>query len=156
MAAIGRLKKGPERELAQRYHERAQKTGRLTGISAIDILEFAESRCDDAAKRRDDEAHCLLSNMPQKAHIIAFDERGKTPSSREFAAIIRSNLDNSGPDIGMLIGGPDGLAPWLREQANDVFSFGRLTLPHQLVRVVVFEQIYRATTILTGHPYHRD
>ena len=102
------------------------------------------------------EAELLLSRLDEKGRILAFDERGKTPSSREFAGLMESALNGGIPSFAMLIGGPDGLEDRIREKADHVISFGKLTLPHQMVRIMVFEQLYRATTILTGHPYHRD
>ena len=156
VAAIGRLKKGPEQDLVARYLDRSRKTGRPVGISRIDIAEFAESRAGNSESRKADEASQLLRRLPEKSHIVALDERGKTPTSREFAAMLRECLDGGKPSFALLIGGPDGLNDDVRGQSSAVISFGKLTMPHQLVRVLALEQIYRATTILSGHPYHRD
>ncbi len=155
VAAVGRLKSGPEQELVARYAKRTQKSGKPVGITSLDLIEIPESRAGTADQRKDEEAETLLSKLDAKTHIFAFDERGKNGSSPEFARQVESVLDSGTGDIAFIIGGPDGLASSIREQAKQVVSFGKLTMPHQLVRVLVLEQIYRATTILTNHPYHR-
>ena len=102
------------------------------------------------------ESSLLLSSIPQGGKIIALDERGKTPSSREFADILGKWMDEGVQSISFLIGGANGHAEKVRTQADYKLSFGRMTLPHMLARVVLVEQIYRAKTILDGHPYHKD
>ena len=88
--------------------------------------------------------------------VFCFDERGKSVSSRQFADAVGKVLDDGNPSLSLIIGGPDGLDPDLRARCDRVVSFGELTMPHQLVRILVLEQAYRAVTILTNHPYHRD
>jgi 23S rRNA (pseudouridine1915-N3)-methyltransferase len=156
VAAVGRLKSGPEQDLVVRYAQRIQKSGKPIGMTALDTIEIPESRASTAEQRKDEEAQTLLSKLNDKTHIFAFDERGKNGSSPEFARQIETVLDAGIGDIAFVIGGPDGLAQSLRDKANQIVSFGKLTMPHQLVRVLVLEQIYRATTILTNHPYHRE
>jgi len=154
VAAIGRLKAGPERDLVARYADRIEKSGRALGIAGMDKIELAESRAQATDQRKRDEAEALQNRLGGFPTLIAFDERGKTLSSPEFSNLVRDALDG-GQSLACVIGGPDGLAPSVREQAKITVSFGRLTMPHQLVRVLVLEQLYRATTILSGHPYHR-
>ncbi len=156
IAAIGRLKAGPEKDLAARYLDRSRKAGKALGVSPIDMVEFAESRAANTESRKAEEGRHLLARLPEKSQIIAFDERGAAPTSRAFASQLRNCLDEGSTSLALLIGGPDGLDQTIRDAAHTVISFGRLTLPHQLVRVMVLEQVYRATTILSGHPYHRD
>ena len=156
VGSIGRLKRGPEQELAQRYADRIRKTGRAVGIAALNFIELPESRATDAITRKREEAYSVLARLPEKVVIFAFDERGQSPSSRQFAATLSEHFDGSTMDIACIIGGPDGLDSQLREKASLVVSFGALTIPHQMVRILVLEQIYRAITILTNHPYHRD
>lgn len=83
------------------------------------------------------------------------DERGKALASEAFADLLRRHLDGGTADMGFLIGGPDGHAPEIRTTAGLLMSFGPMTWPHRLVRVMLFEQLYRALTIILGHPYHR-
>lgn len=153
IVAVGRLKQGAERDLVQRYRERAEALGRGLGVSGLDIAEIAESRARRDADRCRDEAEAIRRAAGPR--FIAFDERGQAPSSEAFAAGLRRHLDQGLPGMAYVIGGPDGLDPALRAEAEAVLSFGALTIPHQLVRVLVAEQIYRAFTILAGHPYHR-
>lgn len=152
--AIGRLKAGPERDLVKRYAERLSSTGRIAGFSGIDLIELPESRATDSATRKQDEAERLLQKIPENAFIVAFDERGKAMDSVQFANIVKRAADNARPLVTVL-GGPDGFASSFREKADHVVAFGKLTMPHQIVRGLVLEQLYRATTILAGHPYHR-
>ena len=152
--AIGRLKRGPESELVARYATRLSGA-RQAGVSGFDIIEMPESRAGDAAARKAEEAGAIRARLPEGALTLAFDERGRAISSDEFARSIGDARD-AGRDVAAIIGGPDGLDPGLRAEADRVIAFGRLTLPHQIVRALVAEQLYRATTILTGHPYHRS
>ena len=156
LAAIGRLKKGPEQELVARYGDRLTKAGKAIGITQVKTIEIVESRASSSANRKREEAQSLLSRLPDNCTIFAFDERGKSPSSRQFAKHVSQQLDGGSPALALIIGGPDGLDPTLTDQADKLISFGTATFPHQLVRVLVLEQAYRAVTILTNHPYHRD
>lgn len=156
VAAVGRLKSGPEHDLVARYAKRLQKSGKPVGITSLDYIEIPESRANTSEQRKEEEAETLLSKLNPRTHIFAFDERGKNGSSPNFARQIETVLDSGLGDIAFIIGGPDGLAQSMRDEAKQIVSFGKLTMPHQLVRVLVLEQIYRATTILTNHPYHRE
>lgn len=153
--AVGRLKDGPERDLADRYVDRAEKAGRALGITGVSVREIAESRAAQAAARKDEEAAALLSDLPPGALLIALDERGDLPTSERFAHLLGEARDRGTPTAVLLIGGPDGHGPAVLSRAGHRISFGRLTWPHQLVRILAAEQIYRAVTILAGHPYHR-
>jgi len=154
IAAVGRLKAGPERELVERYFARVTKAGRALGLDFV-LREFSESNAARPADRQAAEATTLSAAIPAGAAIIALDERGKGIGSADFAALIARLRDGGRRETVLLIGGPDGLDPSLRQRAEAVVSFGPMTLPHQLVRALVAEQLYRATTILSGHPYHR-
>lgn len=153
--AVGRLKSGPERDLIERYRTRIDGIGPRLGFSGLDMVELPESRARREEDRRVEEAEALAARL-NGGVLLAFDERGKSPSSDDFAARIASWRDTGRPGLAAVIGGPDGLEPALRVRADLVVSFGALTLPHQLVRVLVVEQIYRALTIMAGHPYHRQ
>jgi 23S rRNA (pseudouridine1915-N3)-methyltransferase len=152
--AVGKLKQGPERELAERYRERFGEAGRKTGFRGIELHEIAESRARDAATRIAEEAAAILALVPEKSSIIALDERGDAIDSAALAGHLGRGRDAGAPTV-FLIGGADGLSPELRRRANIRIAFGKVTWPHQMVRVMLLEQIYRAATILSGHPYHR-
>jgi 23S rRNA (pseudouridine1915-N3)-methyltransferase len=153
--AVGRLKVGPERDLADRYQERAEKAGRVIGFGGVIVREVAESRARDAATRKEEEASALLESIAPGALLVALDERGDLPTSERFAQMLGDARDRGTPEAVILIGGPDGHGPALLSRAGHRVSFGRLTWPHQIVRILAAEQIYRAVTILSGHPYHR-
>jgi 23S rRNA (pseudouridine1915-N3)-methyltransferase len=153
--AIGRLKQGPERELADRYRDRFDDIGRKLGFRSLEIHEIPESRARDAASRMADEATAISALIPDKSSIIALDERGETIDSAAFARHLGRWRDESVPTAVFLIGGADGLSPELRCKVKLSVAFGKATWPHQMVRVMLLEQIYRAATILSGHPYHR-
>jgi 23S rRNA (pseudouridine1915-N3)-methyltransferase len=152
--AVGRLKDGPERELVERYEERAKAVGRSLGFSPLKLLELPESRARRDADRRAEEGAAILDKAAS-AVLVAFDERGKALTSEAFAQKLATWRDQGRAAATFVIGGPDGLDERVRAAADVVVSFGALTLPHQLVRVLVVEQLYRALTILAGHPYHR-
>ena len=155
VAAVGRLKNGPETELSERYRKRAVQTGRQLGLRDIDIIEIRESRAADASKRMLEESIALATVIPKDAAVVLLDPRGQNVDSAGLASHIAAWRANGRPAIVFLIGGADGLAATVCEKAELRLSFGTVTWPHQLVRVMLLEQLYRATTILTGHPYHR-
>ena len=155
VAAVGRLKRGPESELAERYRERAVKSGRGIGLRSVEIVEIAESRARDAQRRMLEESIALANVIPEGAATVLLDPRGEALDSNAFTKRLRG-WNDGGRDVAFVIGGADGLAPTLSDQADLQLAFGALTWPHQLVRIMLLEQIYRATTILSGHPYHRE
>lgn len=154
LIAIGRLKDGPERELCERYRERAASLGRGLGLTGPEIIELPESRGRRPDERKRDEAAAITARLAPGL-VIALDERGKSQSSEAFAARLVAARDAGTACASLVIGGADGLADEIRDAAGLTLAFGALTLPHQLVRVLVLEQLYRTMTILTGHPYHR-
>lgn len=153
--AVGRLKQGPERELAQRYRERFEEAGRKLGFRGLTVHEIPESRAREPAARIAEEAAAIAALIPDKAAIIALDERGDSLNSATLAQTLGRWRDDSVPDTIFMIGGADGLSPELRRKAKLRIAFGSATWPHQMVRVMLLEQVYRAATILAGHPYHR-
>jgi 23S rRNA (pseudouridine1915-N3)-methyltransferase len=155
VAAVGRLKRGPEVELSERYRERAVKSGRGIGLRSLDIVEIAESRARDAQRRMLEESIALANVIPDGAATVLLDPRGETLDSNSFVKRLRG-WNDGGRDAVFVIGGPDGLAPTLSEKADLHLAFGALTWPHQLVRIMLLEQIYRSVTIMSGHPYHRE
>jgi len=155
LICVGRLKSGPEQELLDRYCERLTAIGRVCGIHGLDIREIDESRARRPQDRCEDEAQAIAAAFPRGAVSCAFDERGGLVSSADFAKHL-ARVRDSGAAATFIIGGPDGLSEGCRTSVDRLISFGAMTLPHQLVRVLVAEQLYRAATLLTGHPYHRS
>jgi 23S rRNA (pseudouridine1915-N3)-methyltransferase len=153
--AIGRLKQGPERELAERYRERFDTIGRKLGFRGLEIHEIPESRAQDAATRMTEEASAISAAIPAKSVLVVLDERGENIDSTAFARHLGRWRDEAVANTIFVIGGADGLSPDLRRMAKLKLAFGSATWPHQMVRIMLLEQIYRAATILTGHPYHR-
>jgi len=155
LVCVGRLKAGPERELFERYFIRLTESARGVGLVGVDLREIGESRARRPEDRRAEEGAAILAAVPAGGDLVLLDERGTSPTSDEWAADIGRARDASRIVYAVAIGGPDGLDLSLRAQAHRIISFGSLTWPHRLVRVMAAEQLYRALTILAGHPYHR-
>ncbi len=155
--AIGRLKQGPERDLAERYRERFDDIGRKLGFRGLEIHEIPESRARDAAARISEEAAAISALIPDKSSmsIIALDERGETSTAQRLRGILADGGTSrfQTPFFDWRRGRT--FSPDLRRKAKLGRAFGKATWPHQMVRVMLLEQIYRAATILSGHPYHR-
>lgn len=145
LIAVGKLKEGPERALLSRYQKRLRP-----GLEIIEIPQAKGSPLEQ--KRR--EADALLGACPSNAYIIALDEGGKSFSSTGFAEILQK-WSETGRDICFLIGGAEGLDNSVTNRADQIISFGVMTWPHMLVRILLAEQLFRAQSIQKGHPYHR-
>lgn len=150
IAAVGRLRQGPEATLIADYLDRHAKAGRALGLPPVTIAEVEDKRGGGMAA----EAALLDRVIPSDAALVTLDERGQMLTSPEFADRIAGFRDQA-RDIAFVIGGADGIDPALRTRAALSVSLGRMVWPHMLVRVMLAEQIYRATTILAGSPYHR-
>ncbi|WP_135082069.1 23S rRNA (pseudouridine(1915)-N(3))-methyltransferase RlmH [Terasakiella sp. SH-1] len=146
--AMGKWKKGPEKSLFETYG------ARMRPAPSLKELELRKKLSGQELKQA--EAELLLNAVPTGAVIVALDERGKTLSSREFATKIENWQDQGRGDIVFIIGGADGLDESVRSRADLLISFGAMTWPHMLVRPMLAEQLFRASAILSGHPYHRD
>jgi 23S rRNA (pseudouridine1915-N3)-methyltransferase len=153
--AVGRARSSPESALIAEYQKRLHWP--------LAIEEVEEKRPLSGAELKTREGALLQAAIERAAAksggrpvVVALDERGKTIGSRDFAARLKGWQDQGAPEILFLLGGADGLAPDLRDQADFVLSLGQMTWPHLLARVMLVEQIYRAQQILAGHPYHRD
>jgi 23S rRNA (pseudouridine1915-N3)-methyltransferase len=155
IAAIGRMKSGPERELSARYLDRAVASGKPLGLTGFEVSELAESRNTSVASRKGEEAKALRATLPEAGLVVALDEHGKSIGSEALSQQVARWRDAGRPAVSFVIGGADGLDPNFIAQADLVLSFSPLTWPHQLVRIMLAEQLYRITTILSGHPYHR-
>ena len=154
--AVGRMKAGPEKELADRFFDRFSKSGPAVGLEFSGVQETPESRARNADERKREEAEKLRGQLGPGTALLLLDERGKSISSEALAEKIGALRDNGQRSVIVAIGGADGHDAALRDSAELVISFGAATWPHQLVRVMVAEQLYRIATILAGHPYHRS
>ena len=152
ICAVGRLRRGPEADLIDDYLTRAGRTGRNLGLGPASVTEVEDKKGGGMAA----EAALLGRALPGGARIIALDERGKLMTSPEFATLLAGWRDEGVSETAFVIGGEDGIDPALRGRANATLSFGKMVWPHMLARVMLAEQIYRATTILAGSPYHRE
>ncbi|ACA18570.1 protein of unknown function DUF163 [Methylobacterium sp. 4-46] len=155
LVAVGRLKRGPERDLAEGYRARADALARGLGLSAVQLTELPESRARRAPDRCAEEGAAILACLPAGSAVIVMDEGGRAVTSAGLAEQVAAWRDGGRPGLTIVIGGADGLCESVRHRADLVFAFGAATLPHGLVRVLVLEQLYRVMTILAGHPYHR-
>jgi 23S rRNA (pseudouridine1915-N3)-methyltransferase len=152
ICAIGRLRAGPERALIDDYLGRFDRTGRSLSLGPCQEHEVDDRKATTPAAQ----ARLLERALPVGAHIIALDERGEMHSSRSFAQMLAARRDSGCGDLAFVIGGADGLEPQFRASAQGLLSFGPMVWPHALARAMLCEQLYRATTILAGGPYHRD
>ncbi len=147
IAAIGRARSGPEQALFDTY------AGRLPWKIDVKELEIKKELAADVRRAR--EGELLLGAIPDGARVVALDERGKNEGSAAFATRLGRWRDDGVRTVAFLIGGADGLDEPVRKRADLLMSLGAMTWPHLLVRGLLAEQLYRAHSILSGHPYHR-
>lgn len=151
LCAVGRLRAGPEKTLIDDYLTRFDRTGRALGLGPAKMIEVEDKKNAGMGA----EATLLRKALPKGAVICTLDERGKVLSSPEFADRLAKWRDVGRQDLALVIGGADGIDPSLRAEADFSISFGKMVWPHMMVRVMLAEQLYRASTILSGGPYHR-
>jgi 23S rRNA (pseudouridine1915-N3)-methyltransferase len=151
MIAIGERMPG---WVAEGFAEYRKRLSHDLPLELVELKPGARGKGRDDARAMHEEGQAILAALPRDIHVIALDGRGKTWSSEELAAQL-ANWRMAGRDLAFLIGGPDGHAPEVLARADQRWSLGPLTLPHMLVRLVLAEQLYRASTLLAGHPYHR-
>ncbi len=147
IAAVGRLRPGPERELQHRYMERI--------AWQVDVREVVEKRRLSPSELKRREAGLLAAACPAGAILVALDRGGKEFSSEDFAQRLGIWRDEGVAELAFVIGGAEGLDHGIVKRARLVISLGAMTWPHMMVRAMLLEQIYRAQQILAGHPYHR-
>lgn len=140
--------------VADGFAEYRKRLSHELPLELIELKPGARGKGRDDARAIQDEGAAILAALPQDIHVVALDGQGKTWTSGELAAQL-AQWRMSGRDLAFLIGGPDGHAAEVLARADQRWSLGPLTLPHMLVRLVLAEQLYRATTIIAGHPYHR-
>jgi 23S rRNA (pseudouridine1915-N3)-methyltransferase len=138
----------------QGFAEYAKRLPRECELVLKEIPAGKRGKNADVARIVKEEGDKMLSALPPRAHIVTLDIPGKPWTTPDLAVNLKNWLE-SGQNIALLIGGPEGLADAVKERANQSWSLSNLTLPHPMVRIVVAEQIYRAWSILNNHPYHR-
>lgn len=153
MVAVGRLKKGWAADACADYVRRSQ---RLLPIDMHEVRDVPRRKGGAAAQAMAKESEGILAALAGAEVVVCLDERGKGMSSRAFADWLGDLRDTGRRTVAFVIGGPDGLDPALRRRADKLWALGPATMPHELARVVVLEQIYRAGTLWAGLPYHRD
>jgi len=155
LICIGRMKAGADKKLFDRYMDRARKSGRALGITDVSLSEMQESRAQRAEDRKADEARAILASFPAGGKLVVLDENGKNLTSPAFSGRLEKWKDDGAPDIVFAIGGADGHGQEVLARADLKLALGAMTWPHQIARILLAEQIYRAITIQSGHPYHR-
>ena len=148
IAAVGRLRSGPTNKLFEEYVRRLHWP--------VTLHEVDNGRGSSAAVRRRDEGKRIARLLPKGVTVVALDETGEELDSVAFSARLERWRDSGIRELAFVIGGPDGLDETIRKGATVVLAFGRQTWPHFLIRAMLAEQLYRAYTISTGHPYHRE
>ena len=139
----------------------AEYSKRISRFATVEMVELADEKTPDRAsdseneKILDLEGNRILSKIGDREFVVVLDIEGKTLSSEEFSKQLEQTSINGFSTLTFVIGGSLGLSPQVKNRANLSLSFGRLTLPHQLMRLVLVEQIYRAFTIQQGSPYHK-
>ncbi|WP_424928727.1 23S rRNA (pseudouridine(1915)-N(3))-methyltransferase RlmH [Amaricoccus tamworthensis] len=152
LVVVGRLRSGPEADLVDDYLTRFDRTGKPSGLGPSKVVEVENKRGGGSGA----EADLILNAIPKGATVVALDERGRTLTSPDFAQKLQSWADTGTRDLALIIGGADGLTNVVRDRADFLLSFGKMVWPHMLVRVMLSEQLYRAASILSGGPYHRN
>ncbi|QFT34470.1 23S rRNA (pseudouridine(1915)-N(3))-methyltransferase RlmH [Roseibium porphyridii] len=155
LSCIGRMKAGADKDLFDRYLDRARKSGRGLGITGVSLSEHPESRAQRPEDRKAEEAKVIQQSLPPGARLIVLDEHGKNLTSPAFSQKLEGWKDEGISEVVFAIGGADGHGQELLERADLKLALGAMTWPHQIARILLAEQIYRAITIQAGHPYHR-
>ncbi|MFO1504974.1 MAG: 23S rRNA (pseudouridine(1915)-N(3))-methyltransferase RlmH [Steroidobacteraceae bacterium] len=140
--------------IQQGFGEYAQRLQARLPLNLVEV-PAAKRGSGDVARAIEEEGRRLLAPIKPDHYVVALDERGRTRSSIELSQWLGKRLQD-GRELAFLVGGADGFAPQVLARADERWSLSALTLPHALVRVVFAEQIYRAVTLLDGHPYHRE
>lgn len=140
--------------VAQGFSEYQKRISHALPLDLVEIEPGVRGKGRDAARAMFDEGQRVLSALPKSVHVVALDGGGKAWTSLQLAQRLE-HWRGLGRDLALMIGGPEGHAPEVLARADESWSLGPLTLPHMLVRLLVAEQLYRATALLANHPYHR-
>ena len=155
--AIGQMRGANEMPLVEDFRRRIEASGRQLGISSLSFLELRAKRgLTGGEKKRSENALIADALARRNGPLIVLDEAGKSLTSRAFTDRLQGWIERGDSDVTFVIGGADGLDDKIRARADMVLSFGPMTWPHMLARVLLCEQIWRSISILTRHPYHRD
>jgi len=139
----------------QGYEEYSKRLPQNFSIKLVEIAPGQRGKNSDPKRATEGEGDKILSAIPNNAHVIALDERGKQWTTLQLSEQMRAWMQD-GRDIALLVGGPEGLSQNCKQRAEQSWSLSKLTLPHPLVRVFLAEQLYRAWSVTQGHPYHRE
>jgi 23S rRNA (pseudouridine1915-N3)-methyltransferase len=153
--AVGHARGTHEGALSDDFSGRASAVGKRLGFSSVSVQEVAVSKLREPRSRIAEEGEKLAAKIPEQAHVILLDAKGKGMTSDAFAEMLGATRDAGARDLVFVVGGPDGLDPGPGVKPGRSLAFGPQTWPHLLVRAMLAEQIYRGMTILCGHPYHR-
>ena len=145
ISTIGKAKNSDEDMITHKYLKR---------IKNIELKQY-EVKTNNPEKKLEEEALKLINTTPKYGKLILLDEKGQNLSSTDLAKIILNWRDNNVTDINFAIGGAFGNGEKIKNTADKIIAFGKLTWPHQMVKMMVAEQIYRIETIIQGHPYHK-
>jgi 23S rRNA (pseudouridine1915-N3)-methyltransferase len=137
------------------FEEYSKRMPRECSIELREIPPAHRGKSGNADRYKVDEAQRIISALPKGAQLVVLDERGKSWTTKQLSQQLDDWM-HSGHDVALVVGGPDGLDPSIMQQAQQKWSLSPLTLPHPMVRILLAEQLYRAWTILQGHPYHRE
>jgi 23S rRNA (pseudouridine1915-N3)-methyltransferase len=152
VSAIGQRMPGWVNEAWKEY---ARRFPRGLSLELKELTMTRRGRNVNPDQLREADTASLLASVPGDFRVVALDERGKAWSTRELAQRLERWMQEE-QGVCFLVGGPDGLTSECRQTAHDCWSLSRLTLPHPMVRVILAEQLYRAWTVTTNHPYHRE
>ena len=153
--SIGQLKNNPILEIQKDYESRILNLSKSVGIKNLEIKELPISKKSSIKERQKEEAKIISQHIKQDNLNVFLDGKGENINSVDISQIIsKSSFD--GKDLVFFIGGPDGFDEKIIKVANKIISFGRVTWPHKLIRIMLLEQLYRGITILNNHPYHRN
>lgn len=151
VVAVGRVRGALEASVSD-YEERARRYWKL---EVVEVEAGAPGRDASAERVKEAEAERIVARLPGSFTVIALTRTGKGMSSRELAAMLESEAVRSSPGVVFLLGGAYGLSPGVLERSHRRVSLSPLTLPHEMARLVLAEQLYRAGTLLRGEPYHK-
>ena len=153
--SIGQLKNNPILEIQKDYESRILNLSKSVGIKNLEIKELPISKKSSIKERQKEEAKIISQHIKQDNLNVFLDGKGENINSVDISQIISKSSFN-GKDLVFFIGGPDGFDEKIIKVSNKIISFGRVTWPHKLLRIMLLEQLYRGITILNNHPYHRN
>lgn len=153
LIAVGKMGAGPLRELVEMYSARL---GHYLPFEHIQIPDVKNTRAIDAGRQKQAEGKAILAAVKATDHVLLLDERGRQCTSRELAATLRQKANTLPGRLVIVTGGPYGFSEEVYARANGLMSLSKMTFPHEVARMLIVEQLYRAMTILRGEPYHHD